>query len=35
MGLYDHYAGGEISREAFIEQKREYDLETEKLEIIK
>ena len=32
MGLYDRYAGGEISREAFIEQKREYDLETEKLE---
>lgn len=33
MGLYDRYAGGEISREAFIEQKREYDLETEKLEV--
>lgn len=32
MGLYDRYAGGEISREAFIEQKKEYDLETEKLE---
>ena len=32
MGLYDRYAGGEISREVFIEQKREYDLETEKLE---
>lgn len=32
MGLYDSYAGGEISREAFVEQKREYDLETEKLE---
>ncbi len=32
MGLYDRYAGGEISRDAFIEQKREYDLETEKLE---
>ncbi len=32
MGLYDRYAGGEISREAFIEQKMEYDLETEKLE---
>ena len=32
MGLYDRYAGGEISREAFVEQKREYDLETEKLE---
>lgn len=31
MGLYDRYAGGEISREAFVEQKREYDLETEKL----
>ncbi len=32
MGLYDRYAGGEISREDFVEQKREYDLETEKLE---
>lgn len=32
MGLYDRYAGGEISRENFIERKREYDLETEKLE---
>lgn len=32
MGLYDRYAGGEINREAFIERKREYNLETEKLE---
>ena len=32
MGLYDRYAGREISRDAFVEQKREYDLETEKLE---
>lgn len=32
MGLYDRYAGGEISREDFVEQKREYDLEIEKLE---
>lgn len=33
MGLYDRYVGGEISREAFVEQKREYDLETEKLKV--
>lgn len=33
MGLYDRYAGGEISREVFVEQKKEYDLETEKLEV--
>ena len=31
MGLYDRYACGEINREAFVEQKREYDLETERL----
>ncbi len=32
MGLYDRYADGEMDRETFINQKREYNQETEKLE---